>query len=301
MPVYNGGVFVAESIKSILNQSFEELELIIIDGGSSDNTEGVISQFQDDRLKLVKHNERFGLVMSRNEGLRLARSNLIALQDADDISHRERIERQFSHFISDNKLAVLGTSYLRIDHEGVIFKKILLKLQVDISDLKQGMPMCNGSVMFRKDIVIREGLFNPFFKQCEDYELYCRLSKKGYSIRNLGEFLYFLREHPNRLSVREWQIQALYKSLVYEKYFGDLKYNEKSVPVRSDLNFLYSLLSEESKSEYHKYLIRQYMNSGHPLRGLNEFVHLIKLSPVGSVRLLGKYIQTGGQVFDFGV
>ncbi len=290
MPVYNCENYVAESVASILNQSFKNLELIVIDGGSTDLTLEVIKKFKDKRLRIIAHQKRFGLVESRNEGLSLARGNLIALQDADDISHRQRIAKQYAYFAADNDLAVLGTSYARIDPKRRIFSEVITHTQVSFMDFKKGMPMCNGSVMFRQNILLKEGFFDPLFRQCEDYEFYCRLGQKGYKIMNLKEPLYFLREHPDRLSVSKWQEQTLYLLLIRDLYFGDLEKRQIQAPEKIDLAYFYSLLSLETKRDYHTYAIVYYVKSRAYLRCIYELLRLTKLSPKWLAKLLGKRI-----------
>ncbi len=277
MPVYNCETHIAESIKSILNQSFEDLELIIIDGGSSDHTCQIIKSFNDRRVRLIEHKERFGLVESRNEGLRVAKSNLIAMQDADDVSQRQRIEKQYKRFLLDEKLAVLGTYYSQIDENGRNIEREIVKVKVSYEDFKIGMQMCNGSVMFRKEIALREGLFNPLLKQCEDYEFYFRLSRRGYKIMNMTEFLYSLRQHARRLSVSKWKEQLLFFFLVQDIYSGRLQEERLKDASTRDLDFLYSLLSFEGKKNYRKFLISRFVKSKRYFHGFHEFLVLIQL------------------------
>jgi glycosyltransferase involved in cell wall biosynthesis len=288
VPVYNCESYVAESIQSILNQSFENFELIVIDGGSTDGTLRIVKEFRDRRIRLVDHKERFGLVESRNEGLSLAKGNIIAFQDADDISQRLRIAKQYSEFLVHDDLEVLGTSYTRIDHRRKALQRIQLAERISFKDLLGGMQLCNGSVMLRKNTILGEGMFDPFFRQCEDYELYCRLAQKGCKIMNLQESLYFLRDHPNRLSVSRWKEQALYLQLVRDMYSGFLDKRKIGVSLQSDPERLYSLLSHEKKRDYHLYLARKYIDNAECLLGLREFIRFAKLDPKEFALAMGK-------------
>jgi len=295
MPVYNCEDFIAESINSILNQSFKDLELIIIDGGSTDKTPMIIDGFKDKRLKVIV-SKGLGLTESRNEGLLKAKGKLVAFQDADDVSHPQRLAKQYLHFCQNDDLAVLGTSYYIIDEQGKIIGKKLLKENINFADFKQGMPLCNGSVMFRKDIVLKEGLFDSLFLQCEDYELYSRLSKKGYKIVNLREFLYYLRVHKASISARKWQEQLLYACLVKDVHFGNLKKETiKEIPAK-DHEQLYSILSLEAKKEYHLNIVQKYIKSKQYYKGLNEFLKIAKLSPKEAIKLTIRAIQNPNKV-----
>ena len=288
MPVYNCENYIAESIQSIVNQSFKDFELIIINGGSSDRTVQAVKRFKDQRIRLIDHRERFGLVESRNEGFSLAKGDLVAFQDADDISHRLRIAKQYSTFVARNDLAVLGTSYIRIDRNRRAIEQIDVMKEVGFKDLLSGMQLCNGSVMLRKRTILKEGVFDLLFRQCEDYELYCRLAQKGYRIMNLEEPLYFLRDHPARLSVSKWKEQALYLQLVRDIYSGFLEKREIKQSVQCSTEYLYLLLSPQAKKAYHLYLTRKYIESANYVLGLREFIHLAKMYPREAASLIEK-------------
>lgn len=92
MPVYNGEKMIANAIMSILNQTEQDFELIIINDASSDNTEEVVKQFKDERIQLTNLGDHAGLVFCRNFGNSLAEANVIAIQDADDLSFPRRLE-----------------------------------------------------------------------------------------------------------------------------------------------------------------------------------------------------------------
>src|SRR4051794_9639418 len=84
MPAYNSGKYVGEAIQSILNQTYSNFELFIIDDGSKDNTKEVISNFKDDRIKFFQNEENLGLIITRNKLIQLATSPFIAFLDSDD-------------------------------------------------------------------------------------------------------------------------------------------------------------------------------------------------------------------------
>lgn len=285
IPVYNCEKYIYQAISSILRQTFKKFELIVIDGGSTDNTLGIIQLIRDRRLKVI---ERRGLNIPRcrNEGLYYSDAKLIALQDSDDLSDYERLAKQYLRFCSDKNLVVLGTSYYLINENGEIIGKKLLKEKITLEDFRRGMQLCNGSVMFRKDVIIKEGLFDPLFAQCEDYELYCRLSKKGYKIANLNKFLYYLRIHENSISAKKWQEQLLYTYLVRDIYFGNLKKEQIKYALSVDPKNLYSLLSQEAKIDYHLSIAQRRIESKQYCKGLTEFLKIAKLNPEKAMRLM---------------
>jgi glycosyltransferase involved in cell wall biosynthesis len=95
VPVYNGEPYVGEAIGSILAQTLYEYELLIIDDGSTDRTTEIVRSFRDKRIRLVRNGENRGLIATLNHGVEIARGKYIARMDSDDISHPERLEKQF--------------------------------------------------------------------------------------------------------------------------------------------------------------------------------------------------------------
>ena len=96
MPAYNSELYIAEAIKSILNQSYQNIELIIFDDGSSDNTRQVVESFSDPRIVKILSDQNYGVVRARNEMIDKAQGQYIALMDADDIADRSRLEKQLA-------------------------------------------------------------------------------------------------------------------------------------------------------------------------------------------------------------
>src|SRR5690554_1707962 len=98
LPVYNAGNFLKETIASILGQTEKNIELIIINDGSTDNSEEIILGFDDERIRYVKHDENKGVASAFNEGLKLANGDFITFHGADDVSLPNRFERLLAEF-----------------------------------------------------------------------------------------------------------------------------------------------------------------------------------------------------------
>jgi len=286
LPVYNCCKHVAASINSILNQSFTDIELIIIDGGSTDCTLNVVRSFRDERIRVFTHTERMPLIESLNEGIHVANACLIARQDADDISQPQRLASQYERFCADKNLVVLGTACFCVDEAGRFIGKAFPKEKVVFTDFKRNNEIRHGSVMFRKDVILKEGLYDPLFREVEDYELWCRLSQKNYKIANLSEFLYTYRLHKSSLSERNYQESILWYCIVEEVYFGGLEKTRIDAAFSWDFGYLYNLLSPETRKEYHRHLIAHYMTSKKYLHELREFWSLTKIDPRESSSLL---------------
>lgn len=116
MPSYNTAKFIEETINSVLNQTYKNWELIIVDDYSIDNTDDIVSKFTDDRIRYIKNEKNYGAAVSRNIALRKARGRWIAFLDSDDLWHKEKLERQIK-FMKENNYSFSYTNYHQIDEE----------------------------------------------------------------------------------------------------------------------------------------------------------------------------------------
>ncbi len=114
MPSWNTGRFIAESIQSVLNQTYQHWELIIVDDCSTDNTDEVVASFHDDRIRYLHNEHNSGAALTRNYGLREARGEWIAFLDSDDLWAPEKLAHQI-HFMQENGYSLSYTEYEKID------------------------------------------------------------------------------------------------------------------------------------------------------------------------------------------
>ena len=117
MPSWNTGRFIAESIQSVLGQTYRDLELIIVDDCSTDDTDEVVASFTDSRIRYIKNEENMGAALSRNRAMREARGEWIAFLDSDDLWESEKLEKQIA-FMKDNGYVFSYHEYERVDEEG---------------------------------------------------------------------------------------------------------------------------------------------------------------------------------------
>jgi glycosyltransferase involved in cell wall biosynthesis len=211
MAVYNGERYLREAMESVLCQTFRDFQFLIINDGSTDNTRDLILSYKDARIVLVDSEHNVGQTQSLNRGLELATGELIARQDADDISESERLARQVAFLDRHPEVALLGTCYKEIDiHGSVIAQR---KLPCDTTDIRWSLlffcPFVHTSVMLRKSVVSEQiGLYNEALAYSQDYELWHRIARQ-FAIANLPEPLVRLRNHP-------WSMTATYGQRVYE-------------------------------------------------------------------------------------
>lgn len=190
MGVYNGEKHLQQAVLSILAQSYEDFELIIVNDGSKDGTLEVLQSFSDSRIKIIT-TENQGLTKSLNLALSFSKGEYIARQDADDISLNTRFEKQIKLLKSDDELYMVGSSMYVSNAKGLFNEVFYYPTQYE--DIKQVIaqynPFVHGSVMFKKAVVEKEGGYDESYRYVQDYELWSRIVPKYKSI-NIKEPLY---------------------------------------------------------------------------------------------------------------
>jgi glycosyltransferase involved in cell wall biosynthesis len=179
MPVYNGGSILRNAIESIVNQTYKEWEFIIIDDGSTDNTEEIIKEYKDNRIRYVKQS-KCGVTLSLNKGIGISKGEFIARQDADDISLPTRLEKQIN-FLKENKdISLLGTFTNLIDKNGrLIETKTFPTNNEELQkEIKVSNPFIHGSIVMKKESLKEVGLYREQFFMCQSYDLWLRISEK---------------------------------------------------------------------------------------------------------------------------
>ena len=200
MPVYNGEKFLNKAIESILNQSFGEFEFIIINDGSTDNSQKIIESYTDNRIKAIKK-QNTGLIDTLNMGISASTGEWIARMDADDISYPTRFEEQLK-FIQDD-IAVIGSQACLIDEFDNICGETRFDCENDKIRKKLGQYKSNiihPSVIINKSMINRVGGYDPKMHVAEDYDLWLRISRIG-KIINVNKKLIGLRKHTGNISV----------------------------------------------------------------------------------------------------
>ena len=179
MPTYNASKYVAEAIESVLKQSFEDWELIIVDDGSTDNTVDIIRSYTDSRIKLICNEHDF--IGSLNLGLQEATGKYIARMDADDIMHPDRLKIQYNIMEEEPEITVCGSWVIFWGENRQSFLPSSLKGKLDnvfIILLKHN-PLFHPSVMLRKEFLNAYNLRYEHYKHAEDYKLWFEIAKRG--------------------------------------------------------------------------------------------------------------------------
>lgn len=203
LPVFNDRRFVGRAMQSILDQTYRDFELLIIDDGSTDGSMEIVRSFRDPRIRIESNPRNLGLAQTLNAGLALAKSDLIARMDADDISEPARFERQVAFLEANPQVAVVGTWATWIDENDRPFTTVEFPTQPSEieSALLEDNCIFHPSVMFRRRPVTEIGGYSASAPLSQDYELWLRLSER-HLLANLPEHLLRYRIHRNQLSVR---------------------------------------------------------------------------------------------------
>ena len=211
MSVYNGQQYLAQAIESILEQTFEDFEFLIINDGSTEPVGKIISSNKDDRIVLVNQ-ENVGLTRSLNRGLALARGVYVARMDSDDISMRTRLQAEVAELEADENLDLVGSFFDMVDEHGNLIerKELILDPIYRLWRLQFHNNYGHGSVMFRKDSVKAAGMYDEKLRYAQDYDLWSRLTMKS-NTKVIPEFLYQYRmvSRGGQASVANYDAQLL--------------------------------------------------------------------------------------------
>lgn len=211
LPVYNAGKYLDAAIESVLGQTFTDFELLLLNDGSTDGSLARLEYYaaQDSRCRLFSWPNQ-GLVATLNEGIRLARADILLRMDADDLCRPERFERQVTYLQANPECVALGTRVMLIDPEGqplCLFAGATSHEQIDSAHLAgRGGAIAHPSTAVRKTAVVHVGGYRANFVHAEDIDLFLRLSEVG-RLANLPEVLFDYRQHPSSIGYRHAQVQ----------------------------------------------------------------------------------------------
>jgi glycosyltransferase involved in cell wall biosynthesis len=209
LPVRNGGACLREALTSILGQTFADFELIVINDGSTDGSRDIAIAASDPRIVVID-TPGCGIARALNTGLRAARGELIARQDADDLSAQNRFEAQVAQFNRDPDLTLVTSRVAFIDDRGVPVRTAWTEAvatqwesAVTSGDFDQLLPqtccLVHGSVMVRRDAMAACGGYDEALAVAQDYDLWLRLLPHSRFFR-LPDRLYSFRIHGGQLS-----------------------------------------------------------------------------------------------------
>ena len=181
--VHNGELYLEKCIESILNQTFQDFEYIILNNGSTDHTHEILKKYTDPRLRII-HQEDLGLSRSLNKGVDLSNSDLIARLDVDDYSVPQRLDRQVTFMKQNPKVVLCGSRFQELLDEESFTQRVRF-IETDEAIRKALClfnPFAHSTVIFRKKIFPRAGGYNCQLKYGQDYDLWLRMLGFGEAV-----------------------------------------------------------------------------------------------------------------------
>lgn len=259
MPAYNAEKYIAESIESILNQTFTDFELIIVDDASKDSTWEIINRYseKDIRIKAYRNEENIGVTKNRNSLIKKALGDYVAWQDADDISHPSRLELQHNFMQDNNNIGICGGYLEFFNQNGTIFIQKYDEKDVELrKKIFRYSPVSQGVSMIRKNVFLFTGLYNEQLDQAEDLEMTFRIGSR-YEFANIPLILLKYRKHTESISSKS--ILKNIKSTVKVRFNAVESYGYKMCLRDKIINHLTLLFSYiPLSSETINYLFKVY-------------------------------------------
>ncbi len=266
MANYNGSKHLEDSILSILNQSYKNFELIIIDDGSTDNSLNIIKKLQetDSRVKLIQNTKNLGLAASLNKGIEKSSGCYIARQDADDISTYNRLELQLS-YIQEHKIDLLGTNVTYIDENSIeiVHEEGPRSESFCEALFSQQAIFPHGSAIMRKECLLELGGYNEKFIYTQDMELWLKFLKNDKIVSRLSEPLYKFRLQVDNTSIAKIYGQGAYTKALKKKYLENMDIDGELDKINSQISNLRNQKIKRSKislySSYYFSLLKYFL------------------------------------------
>ena len=229
LPIYKGEKHLKEAVDSILDQSYKNIELILINDCSPDKSMEAIGTIQDNRIIIITNPSNLGLVGALNIGIQNSKGEYIARMDQDDIAFPERLKKQVEFLEKEKRISIISSYFETFGTENQTITLPVKPREIEL-ELYFQSALCHPLVMFRKkDVIKYKLLYNKDFKDIEDWNLWYTASKKGIQFANLTNVLLKYRLEgqsttPQNKKIRYEQFSKMYQIIVKD-IFG--KENEQ--------------------------------------------------------------------------
>ena len=236
---FNASLFISRAIRSVINQSYTNWELIIWDDGSTDSTVNEIKKFKDQRIKFFSQKKNSGLCLSRINAVEKINGSLVSVLDADDFFEPEKISKQVEIFNKDQRIAICST-WVKFFNENLKLTKIF-ESNLNNEELKHRLLLVNilphSSLMYKKSAAQKVGWYSNNFEYSQDFDLTLKLLKKNE--------IYLIKEHLTNIIQTQSNMSnsVYYKKIRIEENLQILKNNLKTLNFTSkDAKLLESLI-----------------------------------------------------------
>jgi glycosyltransferase involved in cell wall biosynthesis len=208
--VFNNAATLGQAIDGMLAQTVRELEIVVIDDGSADDSADIAREAtaRDDRVRLLSMPANVGIARSLNEGLRSARAPVVAVQDADDWSEPERLERQLAALDADPAVAVVGSRMREVGPDGAELRPRTAFAAGDVGEILLRInPIPNTCAAFRRDVALAVGGYDARYRYATEYDLWLRLAER-HRVITLDEVLSTRRMSGRNVAARRERAQT---------------------------------------------------------------------------------------------
>ena len=225
IPVYNAEKFLDETINTVLNQTYKNFELILVNDGSKDKSVDVIKKHNDKRIKLIDNKNNKGAALSRNDGIRKAKGRYICFLDADDLWNKEKLEKQIN-FMKEKECAFSFTGYEFANENGIPNgKKVFIPKKLNYKSALKNTTISTITVMIDTKKMDKDLIYMNNVKS-EDTATWWNILKNGYEAFGLNEILSFYRRSDGTLSSNKIEairrIWNLYRNVFKLGFFYSL-------------------------------------------------------------------------------
>lgn len=269
------GHFLNEALLSVVNQTFTDWEVIVVDDGSNDDTRDVVAVFEDSRIHYI-YQENQGLSAARNTGIRAATSEKIALLDADDIWKVDYLEKMINVLIDNSEAIAIYCGFIYIDPDGKQIGMPQLRVvpshQFPMMILKQNW-LVPSSVIFCKEVINEVGFFDESLQAVEDWDMWIRMSTRGLFVC-LPQHLVKYRLHNSNMSKDPYLMVSSHLTLI-EKRVGPPEGNPSDW---SDLKKMFYRC-------YYGQSAERYLEYGNFDQGTKYFLDMLELAPENGVKM----------------
>lgn len=237
IPTYNSANYIKEALESVFEQTFQDFEIIVIDDGSTDGTGEILKKYGDRIRSLFQDNS--GPASARNKGIRIARGRYIAFLDADDIWLPLKLEKQVGLFHQREYLGMVTTGVCSFDEKGVFGFSTNKRETLMRGDIARNIFLRSNvgtpTVMVRKEVFDKIGLFEENIRQAEDDNMWIRIASH-YDVELIDEALTKVRNHPQRMTLNKSELLESVLTniqLLRTKYGETVKKKiEKAIPIK---------------------------------------------------------------------
>lgn len=251
MGVYNGANYLKEAVNSILDQTLREIELIVVDDCSNDESSTILESYSDSRLIVIRNPENIGLTDSLNKALKHSRGKYIARMDADDISTKDRLKIQYEFMEKNPEITVSGSQINFIDEFGRRSKNIskfpITKKAINLA-LVFSTPVAHPTAIFRRDIICEEFRgYDSAYQVAQDIELWSRVTH-CHKITNIADELLTMRIHGKSVTADVANPRRKKHFQIWSKKYPEIIRNILGIHLLDERWGEWWLLSQKNKS-----------------------------------------------------